>query len=63
MRKKKIKELTEPNVLHINPRYNLTVRDIAEIGENAGGWYEMIVLAFSYGYLQGSKATKKAVKI
>lgn len=62
MRKKEIKELTKSDVLRIDPRYNLTTRDILEIGENADGWYEMIGLAFSYGYLQGSKAAKKAVK-
>lgn len=66
MCRKSITELTAPEVLKINPEYELYVSDIFEIraasSEKSGTFsdeiFEAIVLAFKYGYLQGTKAAK-----
>lgn len=70
MRRKSITELTAPEVLKINPEYELYVSDIFEIraasSEKSGTFsdeiFEAIVLAFKYGYLQGTKAEKARVR-
>lgn len=48
--------------LHVNPRYDATCKDLTELMELSGNMFLATTMAFRYGYLQGSKAAKKAVK-
>lgn len=43
----------------INPRYDLNTLDIQDIVENTVDIYGAICAAFKFGYLKGSRATKK----
>ena len=57
MARKSIIEKVEK--ININPRYDLKVKDAAELIEMGKSAYELITVAFCYGYLRGSKAAKK----
>ena len=58
--RKTVQEKLEAAKQKINNRYDATYQDILDIvnGENRD-CVGMICIAFQYGYLQGSKATKK----
>lgn len=46
----------------INPHYNMTALEMNEIYESASGSYDSICCAFCYGYMQGMKAEKSAMR-
>lgn len=47
----------------VNSRYDLTGQELNDIAKDETKDYKtMIVIAFRYGYLQGSKATKKELE-
>lgn len=58
--KRTVQERLEASKQKINTRYDATYQDIVDIIEGESGDYvRMICIAFQYGNLQGSKATKK----
>ncbi len=59
MTRKTVKQAVEK--LKINEHYDLRYNQIIELG-NIDDKYDIIALAFDYGYLQGSKATKKQLR-
>lgn len=44
---------------HVNPRYDATCKDLTELMELSGNMFLATAMAFRYGYLQGTRATKK----
>lgn len=44
---------------HINKRYSMCISDFLTIHENSKDIFDMIYNAFTFGYAQGSKATRK----
>lgn len=60
MARKSIIEKVEK--LQVNPYYDASFKDLTELIELSGNMFLATAMAFRYGYLQGSKAAKKAVK-
>lgn len=46
----------------INPRYDMTYRNVREIQETYGGNFDAICCSFRFGYSQGMKAAKAEMK-
>ena len=57
--RKTVQERLEAAKLKTNPRYGMYFSDVIEIMKSENDVVKMICTAFRYGYLQGSKATKK----
>lgn len=57
--RKTVQERLEAAKLKTNPRYSMHFSDVIEIMKSEKDVAKMICIAFQYGYLQGSKATKK----
>ena len=58
MARKSVQERLTASKQKINPYYDANVLDLNDIVKE-GNPFHMICIAFQYGYLQGSKATKK----
>lgn len=59
---KNVLEKAESMIGKINPRYDISVLQVAEIHQESGDWYRAITNAFRIGYMQGVKATKAEMK-
>ena len=57
--RKTVQERLEAAKITINRRYSMVFQEAVDIAKEDTGIIEKVFTAFKYGYLQGSKATKK----
>lgn len=53
-----LKERVESSKIKVNPHYDVSAIDIAELCETEESAYSVANIAFHYGYYQGVKAAK-----
>ena len=58
---KNISEKAEAMTTKINPLYDISCTQVAEIYEKSSNWYHAISNAFKIGYMQGMKAAKAEI--
>lgn len=47
---------------NVNPRYDLSLQSLKDIGEISTGTYDLAYKSFQFGYAQGMKAAKAEMK-
>lgn len=59
---KKVMQLVEKSIGHINENYDMSVENIEDIRKASMNTIELVINGFRFGYMQGMKAARAEMK-